>query len=913
MAEKTKSEKLYELRKWVRTLSQYSGSGTQLISVYIPSGSPIHDMSNKLREEMSQASNIKSKQTRTNVTGALEKIINYLKMFKQTPPNGLAVFSGNISDNPAKTDIQLFSFEPPEALRTGTYRCDSRFYLEPLENMMESKDAYGILVLDGRDATVAMVKGTEIKVLDKLHSTAHAKIRKGGQCLAAGSLLVMDNGEVISVEDFKAGTKAVGLDFSKSKTNCHVASDFFITPAKHSLIIRTKSPMCEIRATPYHRFFVISEHGIKEKFAKDLGEDDRILVAKKINCNGGRPRIKFKLNSRIYLDEDERKKLRDARIKLGISQKKAAQKVGISQMMISHLERGKQTPSDENLHKIYALYGLSLDENRLARKTLELPEYWNEGLARLMGIICGDGSEDGNRIIIYEGNRGIADNYCKLIRKTTNLEPVIRIVDKTKQKGSFAKKTYYEVRIYSLEFVNAVKQIAYETLQRERDIPKEITKCEDSIVAAFLSGLYDAEGYMHGDRVDIAMTSRKLMQKVQLLLLRFGILSSFSEKKVKGNKQWYVSITDRSSLLRFKEYIGFTRSDKKEKLEKACRCRIKQQCTDQIPIDGREVFKLAKEIGLKTSDFHAASFFFRNKKPLGRGAFAKNILTVFRKYADNEKGKKIFEYLDRVYQSDFTVASIKSKQTVENHENFYDITIPVHSNFMANGFIVHNSAARYQRLIEESIDKYYQRVAKSMDKSYLGKVKGVIVGGPGPTKEFFLKAKHFNYQLKILGVVDTGYTDEYGVREVLEKSDKILAEQEAMKEKILVDRLIKEIIHDGLATYGEQQVREAINTKQAEKVLLSEGLEYKVGEYKCPSCENTETKVFRETAEEKISCPKCNSEMKLESEKQLIEDLEELARENGIEVEIISTNTTEGAQFLTGFGGIGAFLRYKTR
>ena len=189
MAEKTKSEKLYELRKWVKTLSKYTGSGTQMISVYIPAGSPIHDMGGKLREELSQASNIKSKQTRTNVTGALEKIINYLKMFKQTPPNGLAVFAGNISDNPAKVDIQLFSLEPPEPLRVGTYRCDSRFFLEPLQNMMETKDAYGILVLDGRDATVATVKGTEIRILDKLHSTAHAKMPSRNSALIPSVLM----------------------------------------------------------------------------------------------------------------------------------------------------------------------------------------------------------------------------------------------------------------------------------------------------------------------------------------------------------------------------------------------------------------------------------------------------------------------------------------------------------------------------------------------------------------------------------------------------------------------------------------------------------------------------------------------------------------------------------------------------
>ena len=138
-------------------------------------------------------------------------------------------------------------------------------------------------------------------------------------------------------------------------------------------------------------------------------------------------------------------------------------------------------------------------------------------------------------------------------------------------------------------------------------------------------------------------------------------------------------------------------------------------------------------------------------------------------------------------------------------------------------------------------------------------------------------------------------------------------EQEAVKEKMLVDRFVREVVSNGLATYGEKQVREAIISHQAEKVLLSEDLEYNSAGYKCPSCGNTGRKIFREEAEARIECPKCKAEMRLESEKPLIDDLEELARENNIEVEIISNNTTEGMQFLTGFGGIGAMLRYKTR
>ena len=53
--------------------------------------------------------------------------------------------------------------------------------------------------------------------------------------------------------------------------------------------------------------------------------------------------------------------------------------------------------------------------------------------------------------------------------------------------------------------------------------------------------------------------------------------------------------------------------------------------------------------------------------------------------------------------------------------------------------------------------------------------------------------------------------------------------------------------------------------------------------------------------------------MKLQKKELLLDDLSEMARAAEIPLEIISTNTVEGNQFLTGFGGIGAFLRYKIR
>ncbi len=171
----------YSIMKELKRLKSIRGSGTELISVYIPQGFQLTEEISKLREEYSQSSNIKSKSTRTNVLGAIDKIIQYLRLYKQTPKNGLAIFSGNISDNPSKTSIEIFSIEPPTPLGVNIYRCDSTFMLEPLEMILSNQESYCILTMDGREATIGLLKGSHIQVVRRLNSTAHAKVRKGGQ------------------------------------------------------------------------------------------------------------------------------------------------------------------------------------------------------------------------------------------------------------------------------------------------------------------------------------------------------------------------------------------------------------------------------------------------------------------------------------------------------------------------------------------------------------------------------------------------------------------------------------------------------------------------------------------------------------------------------------------------------------
>ncbi len=174
----------YNILREIKRLKTIRGYGTELVSVYIPAGFNLAEEVSRLRNEHSQSGNIKSKSVRSNVQSALDKIMQYLRLYKETPKNGLAIFAGNISDNPGKVDIELFSMEPPIPLKINLYRCDSVFLLEPIETLVGSKDTYCLLVMDGREASIATLKGSHIQVVKKLNSMVHAKVRKGGQSAA---------------------------------------------------------------------------------------------------------------------------------------------------------------------------------------------------------------------------------------------------------------------------------------------------------------------------------------------------------------------------------------------------------------------------------------------------------------------------------------------------------------------------------------------------------------------------------------------------------------------------------------------------------------------------------------------------------------------------------------------------------
>ncbi len=184
------------------------------------------------------------------------------------------------------------------------------------------------------------------------------------------------------------------------------------------------------------------------------------------------------------------------------------------------------------------------------------------------------------------------------------------------------------------------------------------------------------------------------------------------------------------------------------------------------------------------------------------------------------------------------------------------------------------SAARFERLTEEIAKEFYRRVSEHVKELFYGlpRLKAIIVGGPGPTKEEWLKEGQLiaNLKEKIIAVKDVGYTDEHGLELLVEASYEDLKEEDITREKQLLDKFFTKLAKDsGKTAYGLERVKKALEMGAVDTLILSTSVK-----------------------------------------KEITSELEEAAIRISAKIEYVSIETPEGLQFFN-ISGIGAILRFQ--
>lgn len=862
----------FQLKKLIKELATHRGRHTELVSVYVPQDYDLNKIINHLSQEQGTATNIKSSGTRKNVIDALERMIQHLRLFKKTPKNGLVIFSGNVSKKEGQSDVQVWSIEPPVPLKTRIYRCDKKFVLEILKDMCETKEVYGLIVMDRREGNIALLKGKAIIPLVQTKSNVPGKTRAGGQCLLSNSLVQLSDGSIPTIKILHNPNKVSSIMIKKN----FIIKESKITDKwnkkKNEIYkITTKYPRLEIESSKDHVFFTVCNGKIIEKSAKELTINDILMMPEKIQIKGKLQKINSKKYYNSFkINEKGRKLIKQKRLKLKLLQKQLSKKLNITQTAISLIELGKRNINRTLLQKLCNILNLNfksfleINTQPYLYKNIKLPKQLNEEFSQFLGYQIGDGTLETDRITFFEQNKQVALDYQKKYNKFLKINSSYK----------FRKdKNYYQIRFTSRPLVRLIKKEFPEIKKAlNSEIPKKILQSKNQIVASFLKGLFDAEGYINTTKgIGFGINNKRLAQQTQLILLRFSIISSLHEYDNKANKysdnhRFTIDITEKKSLELFKQNIGFTSKKKTKKLNTILKRKSDKSNVRQIIIPGNKIRNLIENVGYNLQLFPKVNHFFNNKRMISKQTFKSSILI-------NIKNKKLYKKLKEIY--DYPVLPVKINKIKLNKKitTMTDISVK-NQNFIANGLIVHNSAQRFERLREGAAKDFYKKIGELVKDEFLNKkeLKGILVGGPGPTKYDFVDGNYITDQVKqkILAIKDLGYTGDFGIKELVEKSKDVLAEEEIAKEKKLMDSFFKKLAKEPkMVAYGEKEVMHALNAGAVDILLISEDMEDKK-----------------------------------------IEELEKTADNLKSNVEIISTETKEGVQ-LTNLGKVAAILRYK--
>lgn len=232
------------------------------------------------------------------------------------------------------------------------------------------------------------------------------------------------------------------------------------------------------------------------------------------------------------------------------------------------------------------------------------------------------------------------------------------------------------------------------------------------------------------------------------------------------------------------------------------------------------------------------------------------------------------------------------------------------------------SARRFERLREMAVHQYYDRVAKHLNQEFLRedifyRLNGIIIGGPGFTKNEFLEDADIDYRLKkkVVAVIDTNYAGEDGLRELIEKAKDIMSDIRYIREKKFIDEFLSRLSRrHNVVIYGLKDVIDNIYSGAYEALLILEdiGMDYLV--FRCPKCGESKEFILDQKDALKLEyrppkCENCNVEMSLIIKKDIIEYIATLSDEYNFDIILISSNTEHGKIFKQ-FGGIAALLRY---
>ncbi|XP_020580553.1 eukaryotic peptide chain release factor subunit 1-3-like [Phalaenopsis equestris] len=179
--ENDRNIEIWKIKKLIKALEAARGNGTSMISLIMTPRDQVSRVAKMLGDEYGTASNIKSRVNRQSQLTAITSAQQRLKLYSKVPPNGLVLYTGTIITDDGKEKKVTIDFEPFKPINASLYLCDNKFHTEALNELLESDEKFGFIVMDGNGTLFGTLSGNTREVLHKFTVDLPKKHGRGGQ------------------------------------------------------------------------------------------------------------------------------------------------------------------------------------------------------------------------------------------------------------------------------------------------------------------------------------------------------------------------------------------------------------------------------------------------------------------------------------------------------------------------------------------------------------------------------------------------------------------------------------------------------------------------------------------------------------------------------------------------------------
>ena len=513
-----------------------------------------------------------------------------------------------------------------------------------------------------------------------------------GKCVSGETLILTEKG-LVKIKDLyqknmKVNTLNENLKISLEKG--------YVVKKKRSRLFELKTRMGRIiEATSDHKFLSIEKGCFSWKKLEDLGADDFIGCARKLELVKSdldltldlvddlndyyKKKIKLKIDPSIsYL-------LKEIKEKTDMGSRRLACLFGCDRKHIVQAFRGELISFD--------LVCRILDYCNINKKDVNITEVGykfspkkvkvkvDKDLSYLFGLLMGDGCilSIKRDIILSSVDESLLDFFKSYGRK---------LGSNVFKKGG--KRKNCDWIMVNKPFALLLVLLGFKVGKKSHNvfIPDIFFK-DKTVLRQLLRGLFDADGTASGGVIEYSTRSEKLMRSLLTSLLIFGIYPNIKEKYVKGVKYYRIFILNSQDKRTFLTKIGFSLRRKQEEL----RAGIKETNHNLDIIPGiRNLIKRCRyELNVSYSrdrDFRIyESYIYGFRNPS-----RERLKSLIANFKSGSQGGKNTYYLEKLCDSDIfwdEIVSIKFKK----RDWVYDATVPGFGNFVGNGIILHNTSA----------------------------------------------------------------------------------------------------------------------------------------------------------------------------------------------------------------------------